>query len=137
MGHFCFWMKRFKKPKAIGRYGFKSLREFQDITADHFGERRKLWFEVKLDQIPEWPCCYVIFVDYSLVYVGQTTNLKYRMWAHFAKGSLRGTDRGRIEIKAKLGRRYGSWAMDELRLLERLKPRWNAHGIQARPECFE
>lgn len=70
------------------------------------------------------PACYVIQVDGTTVYVGQTSNLRLRMSQHRA-GLLKTLDRSKVTVKANHGRRYGDWAARELRLIRRLRPRLN------------
>lgn len=87
--------------------------------------------------IVDWPCCYVILSDGVAIYVGQTMNLKKRLRQHQIRPSygLAGdahTPWGplpNVTIKANFGRKFGDWAMRELRLIYRLKPRFNAAGL--------
>lgn len=122
-------MKRIKRPQNRGRTFFRDARSYQDDLQDHFGHRRKLWFSFEPPDVPEWQCCYVLYVKGKLVYIGQTSNLKLRIRAHYAKGGLRGLEWADVRIKAKLGRRYGCWAMDEIRLIDRLQPSWNRSSV--------
>jgi len=108
---------------------FREIREMANAWADHIGQRRKQWFVIDPENPKCWPCCYAIYFDGSLIYVGQTENLKGRLSAHRTKGALRGRDLDKITIKAKLGRRYGDWAMTEARLIKRLKPLLNVARI--------
>lgn len=76
--------------------------------------------------LPSLPCCYVIFsAAGSVLYVGQTTNLRNRFRTHrqgkaFPAGSY---------FKARFGERYGDWAMRELRLIKRLRPPMNSRIV--------
>lgn len=114
------------KPKGSSLRLFREARHMQDLFADYKKERRCLWFTFKgSDQLPQWACCYAVYIDDELVYIGQTENLMCRFQQHRAKGIVKGVPWGSFYIKAKLPRRYGEWAMTELRLIKRLRPRLN------------
>lgn len=112
---------------------------FQFYPADW---RTSYW--VKFDgcwpeEAPLQPCCYAIYFDGVLGYVGQTSNLRKRLYAHkigmarYSEGVMSvwgGFDN--ITIKAHFGRRYGDWAMREVRLIKRLQPRFNCVGSTKR-----
>jgi len=76
---------------------------------------------------PQFPACYVIQEDGVTVYVGQTTNLAARMRQHRC-GLLREIKNPRIKVR--FGFRFGDWAMRELRLIRRLRPRYNVQGCR-------
>jgi hypothetical protein len=59
--------------------------------------------------LPKVAACYAIYVDGRLVYIGQ---------APWGSGS-------RIVVKYRQSRKYGDWAMVELRLIRRLSPSGN------------
>lgn len=85
--------------------------------------------------IPSRPGVYAIYFDGELVYIGQSWNLRERFFMHkFRPAYTRGvtitpwgnTEPGVVVMaKTKLSVRYGDWAMQELRLIRRLKPRFN------------
>lgn len=70
---------------------------------------------------------YAIYFDGDLVYIGSGVNLQGRITAHewFLRHSIDWQTPGRVVIKFRRSRRYGDWAMIELRLLRRLSPRLN------------
>lgn len=87
------------------------------------------------------PAVYAIYIDGELVYIGQTANLRGRFQTHHLRpgyarniitpwGDLPGS--AKITAKAKPSRRYGDWAMIELRLIRRLRPRLNCTFVNSR-----
>ena len=81
--------------------------------------------------VPEIAAAYVLCDSVTVYYVGQTASLKGRLSQHgfivgqggvFTKrwGFLRG-----CQVKFRPSRTYGDWAMIELRLIRRLKPKYN------------
>jgi len=115
---------------------FRQHRNHQDKLADHCELRKNLWFEFDAFSVPEWPGCYVIYIDGEMVYVGQTENAKMRFRTHRTKGVLKGVLENRIRIKIKLGRRFGEWAMTEIRLIKRLLPKLNRARIGNKSEVW-
>ena len=86
--------------------------------------------------LPNKPCVYGVYIDDALVYVGQTNSLSNRFSGHsFRYGYHKAIItpwcevdiKSRITIKAKFSERLGDWAMWEIRLIRRLKPRFNTH----------
>lgn len=80
------------------------------------------------------PCCYAIYLDGRLSYVGQTQNLRTRLKGYNFHRVCRSiqTPWGRyksVVIKYRSSVRYGDWAMVELRLIRRLQPQFNCQGI--------
>lgn len=77
--------------------------------------------------MPQVSCCYAIYIEGKLVYVGSALNLRTRFAAHqIAYGRIccrpfRG-DPSTALVKYRPSVRYGDWAMVELRLIDRLKP---------------
>jgi excinuclease UvrABC nuclease subunit len=91
-----------------------------------------------LGAMPRTPSVYAIYLDGELVYVGQSVDLRNRFHEHkirygYAKDIrlpwVDVPDTTSIQIKASASRKYGDWAMRELRLIRRLKPRFNRHGL--------
>jgi len=94
---------------------------------------------LKRYKLPSAPACYVIYMDGRLVYIGQTSNIKTRLSNHdfrYDYGNAIITPWGqcqKLKMKVNYGRRYGDWAMRELRLIKRLKPSLNcAFSVRAR-----
>lgn len=93
---------------------------------------------------PDFPhkaCVYAVYFDKTLVYVGQTNRLKNRFAEHNFRhgyGSEKITPWGNvpfatsITLKVKFSKRYGDWAMWEIRLINKLQPRFNRHHKQKR-----
>lgn len=87
-----------------------------------------------LSRIDHAPGLYAVYIDGELVYVGQSVNLhlRFRRWG-FCRRNHNGEHctpwglfaAGRLKIKVAYSRKYGDWAMRELRLVRRLKPRFN------------
>ena len=80
------------------------------------------------------PCCYAIYADESLLYIGQTNNLTQRLAQH----GFHETEDGYytpwgifkwIYAKAYYPKAYGFEAMLEKRLIKRLKPRANRYML--------
>lgn len=117
--------KRNFKSKGCSWKSFREIRENQDRLAEHLGKRARQWFAFDLYDVPEWPCCYVVYIDGEMAYIGQTENAKARFTSHRAKGCVKGIDYERVTLKLKLSRHYGEWAMTELRLIKRLRPLLN------------
>lgn len=93
------------------------------------------------DTLPAIAAVYAIYFDADLVYVGQTSNLRGRFQTHrFRHGYARNIitpwgdlpDKTRVAAKARPMRRYGDWAMIELRLIRRLRPRLNGTFVNSR-----
>jgi hypothetical protein len=92
------------------------------------------WISVGVRPAREMPACYAVYLDGSLSYIGQTTNLKKRFlnygittgygdsfvtpWGSFST----------VRVKVRYASKYGDWAMRELRLIRRLKPAFNCVG---------
>jgi excinuclease UvrABC nuclease subunit len=82
---------------------------------------------------------YAIYVNGELVYVGSSKNLRQRLAQHNVRygyspsvitpwGQFHHADAS-YHCKVKVSRRYGEWAMLELRLIRRLKPRCNTRHV--------
>ena len=80
------------------------------------------------------PACYVVYLNGKLVYVGQSANTKKRIQNHgfrFGYSNVIYTPWGQADdvlFKVKYTKKYGDWAMIELRLIKRLKPKYNCAG---------
>lgn len=109
---------------------------FQFYPRDHRGSR---WLTLSVDDLNESverPACYAIYIDGELAYIGQTTNFRYRMesghrmnWARYSNAvTTRWGIFREVKVKAHFGVRFGDWAMREVRLITRLKPRLNCVG---------
>lgn len=85
--------------------------------------------------LPRAPGVYVILLDGVAVYVGQSADVRGRLNAHNIRPGYGGElitpwkivtpAPALIEGRAKLSRRFGDWAMWELRLIRSLRPRFN------------
>lgn len=117
------------------------MRHFPHHIGDYAAGR---WFAFDPVHLPQFPACgavYVVFFDGLPVYVGQSSNLRRRFFRHqirYGYGKFTMTPWGhipdtvKITAKAKFSVRYGDWAMWELRLIKRLRPRFNtAHNRDA------
>lgn len=93
---------------------------------------------------PDFPhkaCVYAVYFDKTLVYVGQTNRLKNRFAEHKFRHSY-GTEKitpwgyvpgsTKIWVKVKFSKRYGDWAMWEIRLIRKLQPVFNSHHKKKR-----
>lgn len=88
--------------------------------------------------LPDAPVVYVFLVDERVVYVGETKSLRSRMRGYSIKQAAGWgffTPWGRatnLTAKFAPSRKYGDWAMRELRLIRRLQPVWNIRGCNKR-----
>lgn len=74
-------------------------------------------------EFPSVGASYVFIVQGVAVYVGSTSNLNTRMRQH--RSSDKCVDPESIVVKYRPSKRYGDWAMLELRLIRRLRPSGN------------
>lgn len=83
------------------------------------------WYPVSIvhGPIPSVPGCYAFLIDGKVVYVGSSNNLALRMRAHRNCGKFPIES---IELRIRPSKKYGDWAMIELRLIRRLKPVFNS-----------
>lgn len=128
-------VKRFTETAShpygcCSRMDFHAFRGLQKDLASAHGWRDKLWFELPLNDLPEWPCCYVVYYKGDPIYIGQTENLKLRFRQHRSKSPWR---YAADKIKAKLPRTFGQWAMDERRLLVKITTEYNRMFATSRP----
>jgi hypothetical protein len=94
------------------------------------------------DSLPKIPACYVLYYDGKLVYVGSTSNLRHRITSYrirysYGNSVFIGSDYNEVStvtLKYRLTRKYGDWAMIELRLIRKLKPQLNKLHKQERRE---
>ncbi len=95
---------------------------------------------LSLRPIPAKPGVYVFIINGEVVYVGQTANLRLRIANHKIRyGYARNVytpwgqyhDWSKIVCKVKISKRYGDWAMWELRLIKRLRPTFNIRSTRA------
>ncbi len=90
---------------------------------------------------PAKPAVYVFYIGGEPVYIGQTANLRNRLSNHRIRhGYARNivtpwlTVRDDVSVygKAKITKRFGDWAMWELRLIKRLRPMFNGTFVNER-----
>jgi len=98
------------------------------------------WCEYDFDDVRRWnqikqlPGVYVVYADLYPVYVGQSTNIRTRLANHrFRRGYtnyivLPWEKCLNLTIKVKYSKKYGDWAMLELRLIKHLQPKYNCVG---------
>jgi excinuclease UvrABC nuclease subunit len=106
------------------------------------------WTTYSLDDlthIPKVAGCYAVYCNKKLIYVGQSTNVNKRI-ASYEFNYTRYSDSihtpwgicKSLMIKIRKSVKYGDWAMIELRLIKRLKPRFNCVGSsKKRGEIFD
>jgi excinuclease UvrABC nuclease subunit len=113
-------------------------RHLGDYARDT-GQPGKRWVEVVFleawGKLPNIPCCYAIYFDGNLKYIGSTNNLRNRFSGHafrygFAKKLT--TPWGVFDLPADIklkyspSQKYGDWLMREARLIRKLQPEFNA-----------
>lgn len=94
----------------------------------------KWQFDTHYRPLPKSPACYVVYLNGNLSYIGQTSNLfkrfaQYNIRFGFGRDII--TPWGSVEsvdIKYRPTRKYGDWAMIELRLIKKLQPSQNCAG---------
>lgn len=105
----------------------------------HLGDYAEGWHRfdaLRPSRMPPLPACYAIYWNGELVYVGQSVDLRNRFHLHRFRhgygnnihtpwGEAAGTDV--FIVKAKFCGPYGSWAMREVRLIAKLRPKFNVH----------
>ncbi len=85
-----------------------------------------------IESFPSIGCCYVVYADGEPVYIGQTNNTRRRINSH-GFNSMRysnhiNTPWGAFKsvfVKCRFASKYGEWAMTELRLIRKIKPKFN------------
>jgi excinuclease UvrABC nuclease subunit len=93
------------------------------------------------DRLPRVAGVYAIYFDNELVYVGQSNDIGARLTRHAIKfgydsnihtpwGSI--PDSVKVTAKVKRSRVLGDWAMWEIRLIHKLKPRFNCTYLERR-----
>lgn len=94
-----------------------------------------------LNSIPRVPGVYAIYFDDELVYIGQSNDMGARLVRHAIRYGYAGNihtpwgsipDTVNVTAKIKKSRVRGDWAMWEIRLIERLSPRFNRTFVRAR-----
>lgn len=92
-------------------------------------------------EIPPKPGVYVIYIGGEIVYIGQSANLRNRLQSYKIRAGYARNfrtpwgdypDHVTISAKAKVSRRFGDWAMWELRLIERIRPIFNKTFVNER-----
>jgi excinuclease UvrABC nuclease subunit len=76
--------------------------------------------------LPDKPAVYAIYDCTRLIYIGSTRSLYNRFYSH--KKTLMGLNYA--HIKYSTSKKYGDWLMREVRLIDRLQPEGNKHGIR-------
>jgi hypothetical protein len=92
------------------------------------------------EELPNCAACYAIYCDGELVYIGQTIELRKRIftshgigWSMFSNWTITPWGRFRkFKIKYRPSVKQGDWLMVEQRLIHRLKPRFNRRGVGKR-----
>lgn len=92
-----------------------------------------------MKQKPAMPCLpgvYAVYFDRDLVYIGSTNNLRNRFSGHaFRYGYAKNIvtpwetipDSTEITVKFRQTKKFGEWAMREMRLIHRIQPLFNSH----------
>lgn len=81
--------------------------------------------------LPRRACVYAIYLDGVLTYIGQTCDLRGRRsdrrirWGYANQVITPWGDAKEVVMKVSWSRKYGDWAMRELRLIRRLSPPGN------------
>lgn len=78
---------------------------YRKMFADYCKERRRLWHQIDLNNLPVSPCCYVLYFNGRLGYIGSTDNLRARLSKHLYFNPQWKSEG--LSVKAKYPRR--SW----------------------------
>ena len=82
--------------------------------------KRYIGFNHNPNPIPAVAGCYAMYnCNGYIKYIGSTTNLRTRLHCHYREAKPTGL------VKISVSRKYGDWAMRELRLIRRLRPSHN------------
>ena len=87
-------------------------------------------------KFPDIEACYVVYCDGQLTYIGCAENLRKRFHCRFEYARYSATINTpwggflNVKVKYRPSRRFGDWAMIELRLIRRLQPKGNRKGIR-------
>jgi hypothetical protein len=102
------------------------------------GLERARWYSCDSAMgMPPLPGVYVVIVDGRVLYVGQSENIRTRVGSDHSIRCLDGIlktpwgdfpVRDKFQIKFKISRCLGDWAMWEVRLIKRLRPECNTKG---------
>lgn len=103
---------------------------FQFYPADWRGSK---WvaFEAGSAIFPRKPCCYAVYLNGELSYIGQCSDLAKRMSAHGIRTGYSNSVMTRwgvfksVSVKARFASWNGDWAAREIRLIDRLQPHLN------------
>jgi excinuclease UvrABC nuclease subunit len=111
------------------------LPAIQFYTGDWMGSKWvKYDFDHSFPYISRHPGVYVIYGDGKIIYIGQSFDVKSRITNHKIRCGFSNnifTPWGfyrDIKIKVKYAAKYGDWAMNELRLIKKIKPPFNQTG---------
>lgn len=93
------------------------------------------WRTIDDLEVPEGPGVYAIYFSNEVVYVGSSRDVRHRLynhginWCRYSSWIMTPWGHQRsLRIKVRKSDVYGDWAMHELRLIRRLKPRFNSIG---------
>jgi len=116
---------------------------FWEIRGDAMSKWKQYGIFPKKTVLPNRACVYAVYFNDLLVYVGQSSSLSNRFSGHafrygYAKLIITPWQDipidTKIKVKAKFSERLGDWAMWEIRLIRKLKPQFNRHHRNRRPE---
>jgi hypothetical protein len=92
---------------------------------------------------PSIAACYVVILNGTFMYIGSTESLRMRFLGHSidwhpydANYLTPWGSADSVVVKYRPTRKYGDWAMVELRLIRRLQPVLNVRGVGARKAKF-
>lgn len=121
------------------------LPSFQFYPGDW---RKSKWvtyeFSTNIWKVKPIPGCYVVYADNELIYVGQSFNVSKRLLSYKFRYGYGGQIFSvfgifnLIAVKVRYSTKFGDWAMREVRLIHKLKPRFNCVGsVKKRMEIKE
>ncbi|KKN71372.1 hypothetical protein LCGC14_0420940 [marine sediment metagenome] len=114
------------KPLRVKKFIEKTRKARRKKIIEPLDEQGSKWKTFKSAEqfkksMPMAAGCYIIYSHNKISYIGSTINLRTRINMHI---KITDMDK-RYFVKVRLSEKYGDWAMREIRLLRRLKPKDN------------
>jgi len=121
--------------RGIGRsFEGWALMHYYKRNLGDYGRWVSINYLENKSNLPRLACCYVIFFNDEMKYIGSTNDLRNRFSGHSFRygywnnihtpwGEFPATTK--FVIKYKPSKKYGDWLMIEARLIKRLQPQFN------------
>lgn len=89
------------------------------------------WSSIRLTQhdvvshVRQFSGVYVAYHGSTVVYIGSSYNLRARLMSHYKYAPGKWSQHPEVRIKFRYTKRFGEYAMAELRLINRIRPTRN------------